>query len=87
MASTNEAYCPTLRAMIPHSELPPEVGSVLEIVVDGLDLACVEEAMRCGVQAAAAAGASYISAGNYGGNLGKYRIGLHELLAKYRGMR
>jgi formylmethanofuran--tetrahydromethanopterin N-formyltransferase len=85
MASTNEAYCPTLRAMIPHSELPPEVGSVLEIVVDGLDLASVEEAMRSGVLAAAAAGARCISAGNYGGNLGKYRIGLHELLAKIGG--
>lgn len=78
-ASTNEAYCPTLRAVAPQTQVPPEVGCVLEIVIDGLDLAAVEEAMRVGIKTAAEQGAMQISAGNYGGTLGKFQIGLHSL--------
>ena len=80
-ASTNDAYCPTLRGFAPETLIPPEVGSVLEIVIDGLDLEGVEEATRRGVHAAAEAGAIQISAGNYGGTLGKYQIKLHEVLS------
>lgn len=80
-ASTNDAYCPTLRAFAPASQVPPAAGSVLEIVIDGLDLPAVEEATRRGVVAAAEAGAIQISAGNYGGTLGKYQIKLHEVLS------
>lgn len=80
-ASTNDAYCPTLRAMAPETAVPERSGSVLEIVIDGLDLAAVETAMRRGMQAAALAGALGISAGNYGGGLGQYQIRLHPLLA------
>ncbi|MGH8671532.1 MAG: formylmethanofuran--tetrahydromethanopterin N-formyltransferase [Burkholderiales bacterium] len=80
MASTNDAYCPSLRAVATESQLPAEVGCVLEIVVDGLDLKAVEEAMRRGLKAAAAHNALKITAGNYGGNLGKYHIALHALL-------
>jgi formylmethanofuran--tetrahydromethanopterin N-formyltransferase len=79
-ASSNDAYCPTLRAVAPGSELPEGAGCVLEIVIDGLDLAAVESAMRAGMQAAAAAGALQITAGNYGGGLGQFRIALHPLL-------
>jgi formylmethanofuran--tetrahydromethanopterin N-formyltransferase len=79
-ASTNEAYCPTLRSVASESQLPEGVGSVLEIVIDGLDLAAVETAMRRGIHAAAAAGAVQISAGNYGGGLGQYQIALRPLL-------
>jgi formylmethanofuran--tetrahydromethanopterin N-formyltransferase len=39
----------------------------------------VEEAMRRGIKAAARRGIKQISAGNYGGNLGQYKIGLHGL--------
>jgi formylmethanofuran--tetrahydromethanopterin N-formyltransferase len=56
------------------------VGCVLEIVIDGLDVAAVEEAMRRGLHAAARPGLRQISAGNYGGNLGQFKIGLHALL-------
>ncbi|MGH8586165.1 MAG: formylmethanofuran--tetrahydromethanopterin N-formyltransferase, partial [Gammaproteobacteria bacterium] len=80
-ASTNDAYCPTLRAFAPATEVIPEAGCVLEIVIDGLDLEGVREAMRVGIAAAAAHGALRITAGNYGGNLGQYQIGLHSLLA------
>ncbi|HMQ50834.1 MAG TPA: formylmethanofuran--tetrahydromethanopterin N-formyltransferase [Anaerolineae bacterium] len=80
-ASTNDAYCPTLRAFAPATQVPPEAGSVLEIVIDGLDLAAVEEATRRGIIAAAEAGAIQISAGNYGGTLGKFQIKLHDVLS------
>jgi formylmethanofuran--tetrahydromethanopterin N-formyltransferase len=80
MASTNDPYCPTLRAVSKATQLPEEIGCVLEIVIDGLDLAAVEEAMRRGLAAAARPGIRQISAGNYGGNLGQYKIALHALL-------
>ena len=79
-ASTNDAYCPTLRSVTPETQVMAEAGCVLEIVIDGLDLAAVETAMRRGIHAAAGAGALQISAGNYGGGLGQYRIGLYPLL-------
>jgi len=80
IASTNDAYCPTLRAVSSATRLGEDVNCVLEIVIDGLDLSSVEEAMRRGMKAAARPGVRQISAGNYGGNLGQYKIGLHGLM-------
>jgi len=80
-ASTNDAYCPTLRPVSAETQVGQAVGCVLEIVIDGLDLAAVETAMRRGIHAAAEAGALQIAAGNYGGGLGQFRIDLHPLLA------
>jgi formylmethanofuran--tetrahydromethanopterin N-formyltransferase len=79
-ASTNDAYCPTLRASVA-SQLPEGVQSVLEIVIDGLSDAAVAEAMRVGLRAAALPGVRAISAGNYGGKLGKFHYKLQPLLA------
>jgi formylmethanofuran--tetrahydromethanopterin N-formyltransferase len=79
-ASTNDAYCPTLRGLV-KSELPEGVDAVYEIVIDGLDLSSVEAATRVGVQAACRPGVLRISAGNYGGKLGPYHLHLHKLLA------
>ncbi|MBA2564359.1 MAG: formylmethanofuran--tetrahydromethanopterin N-formyltransferase [Gemmatimonadetes bacterium] len=81
-ASTNEAYCPTLRAAV-ETRLPPDVGSVLEVVIDGFTEAAVAEAMRVGVRAAARPGVRAITAGNYGGKLGKFHFRLHELLESF----
>ena len=79
-ASTNDAYCPTLRGQV-KSELSEEVGAVYEIVLDGVDLPSVENAMRAGVKAACRPGVVRISAGNYGGKLGPFHLHLHQLLA------
>jgi formylmethanofuran--tetrahydromethanopterin N-formyltransferase len=79
-ASTNDAFCPTLRPLV-KTELPPEVGAVYEIVIDGVDLAAVEAAMRAGVRAACRPGIVRISAGNYGGKLGPFHLHLHRLLS------
>jgi formylmethanofuran--tetrahydromethanopterin N-formyltransferase len=78
-ASTNDAYCPTLRGLV-KSELPEGTGAVYEIVIDGVDLASVEEATRVGVRAACRPGVLKISAGNYGGKLGPFHLHLHTLL-------
>jgi formylmethanofuran--tetrahydromethanopterin N-formyltransferase len=82
IASTNDAYCPTLRGREGVvSQLPEDVNSVLEIVVDGLDRAAIERALRAGIDAACRPGVVEISAGNYGGKLGKHHFHLHELLS------
>src|SRR3954452_25111450 len=78
-ASTNEAYCPTLRGLVP-SALPEGVNAVYEIVLDGLDLASVETATRVGITAACRPGVVRITAGNYGGKLGPFHLHLHKLL-------
>jgi formylmethanofuran--tetrahydromethanopterin N-formyltransferase len=78
-ASTNDAYCPTLRGLV-KSDLPDTANAVYEIVLDGIDQASVELGMRVGVQAACRPGILRITAGNYGGKLGPYHLHLHKIL-------
>ncbi|MSR56088.1 MAG: formylmethanofuran--tetrahydromethanopterin N-formyltransferase [Planctomycetaceae bacterium] len=79
-ASTNDAYCPTLRA-VTDSELPAHVQAVYEIVIDGLSESRVGEAMRAGLHAACQTpGVVRITAGNYGGKLGRFHFHLRDLL-------
>lgn len=80
IASTNEAYCPTLRGRVENSKLPEGITSVYEVVANGLDEAALADAMRRGIRAAAERGVEQITAGNYGGTLGQYKFGLHALL-------
>ena len=82
IASTNDAFCPTLRAVAPRTSLDAGINCVLEIVVDGLSEVAIRKTMVDGIQAAAKPGIVRISAGNYGGSLGQYRIDLHGLLAE-----
>jgi formylmethanofuran--tetrahydromethanopterin N-formyltransferase len=78
-ASTNEAYCPTLRGVVP-SQLPEGVNASYEIVIDGMTQTAVEAAMRAGIQAASAQpGLKTITAGNYGGQLGPFHLRLHSV--------
>lgn len=79
-ASTNEAYCPTLRSRVV-SELPAAAQAVYELVIDGLTPEAVAAAMRTGLHAAAEMpGVIRITAGNYGGKLGPHHFRLHDLL-------
>ena len=79
-ASTNDAYCPTLRGVV-ESELPEGCGAVYEIVIDGLSFEAVQQAMRVGLHAATAhPGLLQVTAGNYGGKLGKHHFHLRDLL-------
>ncbi len=78
-ASTNHPYCPTLRTLVPDSVVPENVDSVYEIVINGLTLDAVKNAMKQGVTAAAEAdGVVKISSGNYGGKLGPYKAFLKD---------
>ena len=85
IASTNDAFCPTLRGTAPKTELDPDTIAVLEIVIDGLTSAAVAAAMRAGLKAitdtGAAKGVTRGSAGNYGGKLGQHHYHLKELVA------
>jgi formylmethanofuran--tetrahydromethanopterin N-formyltransferase len=73
VASTYEAFCPTLAAKLgAASKVPEGVGSIMEIIMNGHDLAAISEATQAAIAAAIETpGLVKISAGNYGGRLGK----------------
>jgi formylmethanofuran--tetrahydromethanopterin N-formyltransferase len=83
VASTNDAFCPTLRGRV-RTELGPDTVAVLEIVIDGLTSKAVAAAMQAGLKTilaiGAAKGVTRLSAGNYGGKLGQHHYHLKELL-------
>jgi len=80
-ASTNHRFCPTLREKTQDSAVPSDVQAVYEIVINGIDLNHVQKAMGVGIKAASKIeGIRKISAGNYGGNLGPYKIYLNEAI-------
>ena len=78
-ASTADAYCPTLRGRV-ETKLHEGVNCVYEIVLDGIDEAAVAAGMKTLVHAAAGEGIIAITAGNYGGKLGKFHFHLRELV-------
>jgi formylmethanofuran--tetrahydromethanopterin N-formyltransferase len=80
IASTNDAYCPTLR-VVTTSALPGTVNSVLELVINGTDADAIASAMRVGIDAACRDGVVSISAGNYGGKLGPHHFHLRKIMA------
>ena len=83
VASTNDAYCPTLRGAV-KTALDDDIGAVLEIVIDGLTSEAVAAAMRAGLAAIVRLGpkrgAVRVGAGNYGGKLGPHHYHLRDLL-------
>jgi formylmethanofuran--tetrahydromethanopterin N-formyltransferase len=79
-ASTNHAFCPGLVGRVA-TELDAGVAAALEIVIDGCDESAVSAAMSTGIRAAAGPDIPLISAGNYGGTLGKHHFRLHDVLA------
>ncbi len=85
LASTNDAYCPTLRGATETRARRRTSAAVLEIVIDGLTEPTCARAMRVGIDAVCAVGAAggvrRITAGNYGGKLGQFHFHLREILA------
>jgi len=79
--TTNHPYCPTLKERLgAESKVPDGVNYIPEIVINGVSLKAVKEAMKAGIRSASKVdGVVRISAGNYGGKLGKHRIYLREL--------
>jgi formylmethanofuran--tetrahydromethanopterin N-formyltransferase len=80
-ASTNHLFCPTLIDYVPDTQVPKNVKSIYEIVINGLDLESVKKAMSEGIKAAdKVEGVVKISAGNYGGKIGPMRIFLRDIV-------
>jgi len=78
-ASTNDAFCPGLLGRVT-TQLHSGVVACLEIVIDGKSEQVICEAMAAAIEAAAGEGIPAISAGNYGGKLGKFHFYLHQIL-------
>lgn len=80
--TTNHLYCPSLKKRLGEASLVPEgVRYIPEIVINGASLEAVKKAMKAGIEAAwSVDGVVRISAGNYGGKLGEYKINLRELV-------
>ena len=79
--TTNHPYCPSLKKRLGKaSKVPENVKYIPEIVINGITLHAVEEAMKAGIEAASKIdGVVRVSAGNYGGKLGEFKIHLREL--------
>src|SRR5271157_4544657 len=79
--TTNDPFCPSLKHRLGKVHKVPEgVRYIPEIVINGTSLDTVREAMKKGIEATLNIdGVVRISAGNYGGKLGEFKINLHEL--------
>lgn len=82
IASTYAEFCPTLKGKLGAvSKVPDGVVSIQEIIINGRDVAALNAATAAAIRAAAGTpGLVRISAGNYGGRLGKTFVHLHEVL-------
>lgn len=80
-ASTNHLYCPRLKGIVMDTRVPEGVDAIYEIVINGLSLEGIKAAMAEGIKAAVEApGVVRITAGNYGGKLGPFKVYLRDLL-------
>jgi formylmethanofuran--tetrahydromethanopterin N-formyltransferase len=79
VASTYEKFCPKLAGdPAAKSDLPENVGSVMEIIINGRDLNAISHATQAAIKASVnTPGLLRISAGNYDGRLGKSFVYLH----------
>jgi formylmethanofuran--tetrahydromethanopterin N-formyltransferase len=79
--TTNHPYCPSLKPRLGKGFMVPEgVRYIPEIVINGVSMESVKEAMKAGISAVLNVdGVVRVSAGNYGGKLGEFKIHLREL--------
>jgi len=82
--TTNHYFCPVLREKISDSRVPKGVESIPEIVINGVNLEVLKKAMYICMEAGSRVdGVVKISAGNYGGKLGRYRLYLKEIIDEF----
>ena len=82
IASTNNAYCPTLKG-ITKTSLGKDIECVLEIVIDGINEKDIALAIKKGINIICKKfnkGIKSISAGNYGGKLGPFHFHLRDIM-------
>ena len=79
--TTNHPYCPSLKEILKEvSQVPDEVKYIPEIVINGLNQKVLRKGMKTGIEALIDfEDVLYVSAGNYQGKLGEYKINLREL--------
>jgi len=79
--TTNHPYCPSLREKLGRESLVPDgINYIPEIVISGASMRAVKDAMKVGIEASLTVdGVVKVSAGNYEGKLGEYKIHLREL--------
>ena len=79
--TTNHLYCPSLKTRLGNeSKVPEGVGYIAEIVYNGVSIEAIKAATKAGITAVLEVeGVLRVSAGNYGGKLGQYKIHLKEL--------
>jgi len=81
VATTNDPYCACISNKVRDSKIPDGVHCVYEIIINGLTLECAKKAMKAGMEKAISVrGVKKITAGNYGGKLGKECIYLYDLV-------
>ncbi|MEA1945404.1 MAG: formylmethanofuran--tetrahydromethanopterin N-formyltransferase [Euryarchaeota archaeon] len=79
-ATTNQRFAPTLKNKVEDTSIPPDVNAVYELVINGVDLDAVTAATKVGIEAAVKIpGVKKITAGNYGGSLGAFKVNLSDL--------
>lgn len=78
IASTNEAFCPTLKEQVA-TRLPDGAECVYELILNGINEASLRTAMREALKAALGDGLLAVTAADYGGKLGRVRISLRDL--------
>ncbi len=81
--TTNHPYCSSLKPRLGSASLVPDgVHYVPEIVINGVSMKAVKKAMKAGIEAVLNVdGVVRVSAGNYGGKLGEFKIHLRELFS------
>jgi formylmethanofuran--tetrahydromethanopterin N-formyltransferase len=74
-------YCPSLKSKLGKESLVPDgVNYIAELVFDGMNVEVIKKALKAGIEAVLdVEGVVRISAGNYGGRLGQYKIPFSEL--------
>jgi formylmethanofuran--tetrahydromethanopterin N-formyltransferase len=79
--TTNHSYCPSLKPRLGEAfKVPDGVRYIPEIVINGVSMEAVKAATKAGIEAVLNVdGVVKVSAGNFGGKLGVYRINLREL--------
>jgi formylmethanofuran--tetrahydromethanopterin N-formyltransferase len=81
--TTNQLYCPSLRRRLGKAlKVPEGVRYIPEIVINGISMEAVKAATKAGIEAVIGIkGIMRVSAGNYGGKLGEFKINLRELFS------
>jgi formylmethanofuran--tetrahydromethanopterin N-formyltransferase len=79
-ATTNQRFAPTLKDKVKDTNIPADVNAVYELVINGVDIESVAAATKAGIKAAVKIpGIKKITAGNYGGTLGQFKVNLSDL--------